>query len=237
MIKKSSIHSAFFSSSPILSVDVFRHCIRVPEVMERVIEARQILNIHRWPVPIWMMALMDKGEDVNIPSHLYFMSFLLSMGFYDRLCRLFGVPRFLMGFAPAVCVCAEVKNFEKTVMEMAAGYPFSKRETEKQIFKIYRKSSKKSKRFSLVSFSKDIKYPTNMSEKQKQHFQCCPVLPSMMFHSNGTNKNEIPFPFEQWTEKDIQLSWLWSILKHCQHNAQMEAKSKFISFSSHINYQ
>ena len=104
--------AAFFNDSMLQPIDMFMHCSRIPDVMARIVKAREVLKKYKIQPPIWMFGLVHKGE-VFEPYMQKLMSFLVDLGLYDRLVRLMGVPDFLVGTSQALLVSAKVKTFEK----------------------------------------------------------------------------------------------------------------------------
>ncbi len=136
----------YFHSLPVPSVAVFRNCLRIGEVMSRTMQARDILHRHGIKQPLWMWGL--PGSLKSSPAYSRdLMTFLLSMGFYDRFVHRKGGPTVVMGSSAAVPVAAYVKSFESRVLALVAG----DMDFDSSCFRVYGKVKAEAKRFSLIS--------------------------------------------------------------------------------------
>ncbi|MDE0518826.1 MAG: hypothetical protein OXH36_04640, partial [Bdellovibrionales bacterium] len=141
--------AALFSDFSLQSNNLFLHCSRIPDVMVRIIKAREILKRYKIQPPAWMFGIMNKGEGFDSPVHFRLMSFLISLGLYSRLVRLKGSPGFLIGNSYALLVSARVRTFEKSVIKIFCG-----REMEQRPLRVYQKKKGTTPvRFSLLHFS------------------------------------------------------------------------------------
>ena len=201
--------AALFNDSALKSVDMFMHCSRIPDVMARIVKAREILKKYKIQPPVWMFGLIHKGE-VFDSSVERLMSFLISLGLYDRLIRLIGVPDLLVGTSQALLVSAKVKTFEKSVIRIFCGADF-----KQNSLRVYQKTQENNNRFSLLYFSENAKEATlqNMTNEYGiDHY----VLISPSFHDVKRKNKSFSFKVKGLIEMDPQLAWFWPILKRRQ---------------------
>lgn len=197
-----------FSDSLLPSVDIFMHCFRIPDVMVRIIKAREILKRHGFQIPEWMFGLVNKGEVFNSSTPLRLMSFLVNLGLYDRLMRLSGTPDFLIGHSPSLLVSAKVKSFDRSLIKI-----FRNVESKQEPFIAYQRKANNVSRFSLLHFSEagGLK-PLKSIVKEYGIDRCILICTS----SASVTKLKSAVPtcvIDSLIETDANLNWFWPILK------------------------
>ena len=210
--------AAVFNNAVLKSNDMFLHCSRIPDVMNRTIRAREILKRYRIKPPAWMFGLAEKGEVFSSPVHLRLMSFLISVGLYDRLIRKNGAPDFLIGSSQALLVSARIKTFEKSVIKLFCGW-----QLRQDGLRVYQKKPNGALRFSLLHFSESIEEGAlqKMAKKHKVG-RCILISPSSY---SAQQKNTVALKVESLIEKDSQLSWFWPVLRQKQLMGKPGAKA------------
>lgn len=203
--------AAIFNDLALESSEMFIHCLRIPDVMVRVAKAREVLKKYKVRPPAWMFGLIDKGENFDSPTHLKLMSFLISLGLYERMVRLIGPPDFLVGSSRALLVSAKVGTFEKNVIKI-----FYDMKYNANYLSVYKKKpDKKITRFSLLHFSEKSEKNTFQSVAQMYKVDRCILIspsPDCVKEDDATGS----FTAEGLIEMDAQLGWLWLILKRKQ---------------------
>ena len=202
--------AALFNDSSLQSIDMFMHCSRIPDVMARIVKAREVLKKYRIQPPAWMFGLVHKGEVFESDVHLRLMSFLISLGLYGRLIRLMGVPDFLLGTSQALLVSAKMRTFEKNVIQIFCGA-----KAEQDSLRIYQKQPENINRFSLLYFmetAKDVDLHGMMKKYEIDH--CILVSPS--FRELKSKGKASSFTVKGLIEMDPKLAWFWPILKRKQ---------------------
>lgn len=200
--------AAIFDDSSLRSIDMFMYCSRIPDVMARVVKAREVLKKYKIQPPPWMFGMVHKGEVFESEEHLRLMSFLISLGLYSRLVRLIGVPDFLLGTSPALLVSAKMSTFEKNVIKI-----FCRSKSEPDSLRIYQKKQEHNNRFSLLYFietAKEVDFQKIVKEYGIDH--CILVSPSIYDFKDKTAS----FTVRGLIEMDSQLAWFWPILKKRQ---------------------
>ncbi len=210
--KRESIQrtAALFNDSALQSIDMFMHCSRIPDVMARIVKAREVLKKYRIQPPAWMFGLVHKGEVFDSDVHVRLMSFLISLGLYGRLVRLMGVPDFLLGASQALLVSAKVRTFEKNVIKIFCGAKY-----EQDSLRVYQKREKNSNRFSLLYFMEKAKN-VDLDDMMKKYEidQCILISPSL--RELKSKEKVSSFTVKGLIEMDPQLAWFWPILKRKQ---------------------
>ena len=205
--------AAVFGSFSLPMNDMFIHCSRIPDVMVRVVKAREILKRYRVQVPSWMFGLMHKGEIFDSPVHFQLMSFLISLGLYDRLVRLEGKPDFLMGYSQALLVSAKVKTFESSVIRIFCGL-----EKKKDSIRVYKKIQKTPLRFSLCHFSNEpgneLSNETIKNMAKQYGVDCCILISPSAWDMRQKSTSFVFCTVKGLIEMDPQLAWFWPILQN-----------------------
>ncbi len=202
--------AAVFNDLVLESNEMFIHCLRIPDVAVRVAKAREILKKYKVKPPAWMFGLTNKGETFDSPVHLKLMSFLISLGLYDRMVRLTGLPDFLMGSSRALLVSAKVGTFEKNIMKI-----FCSKKYNSNYLSVYKKKQGKVAKFTLLYFSEKSKKNTFQSVAKMCKIDRC-ILISPSHDSVQEENSRGSITAEGLIEMDSQLAWLWLILKRKQ---------------------
>ncbi len=195
------IHAVLFSPLVFNSGDIFQHCIRIPEVMICVNKARAILKSRGLDIPLWMYGLIEK-QDLHDETSYRLISFLLNVGLYERFIRSSPQPDFLVGSSSALCVCAKIRTFERTLLDIAQGVKL-----DEHIVKIYRRNAPRSAYFSLQYYSVCDKDFLQSLCKKYLITRLTSILPvsdseKAILSANGMIIEDI-------IETDSHLSWLW----------------------------
>ena len=199
--------AGIFNDSVLSSADMFMHCSRIPDVMIRVIRAREVLKRYGMQVPEWMFGLVNKGEVFDSPVPLRVMSFLVSLGLYDRLVRFEGIPDFLVGHSQALLVSAKIKAFDRSFIKVFRGM-----ESQQESFIVYKKRKDNISRFSLLHFSQAGRFKLLKDIIKEYGIDRC-ILICTSPTSIVKLKEVLPScTFESLVERDPQLYWFWPIL-------------------------
>ena len=216
--------AALFGEFALQSNDMFIHCARIPDVMVRVIKAREVLKRYKIQPPSWMFGLMNKGEIFDSPVHFQLMSLLISLGLYDRLVRLKGAPDFLMGNSHALLVSAKIRTFERSVIRIFCGL-----EQNQDSLRVYKKNQNPPLRFSLLHFSNETSDEAvqNMTKKYGVGY-CILISPSAYDLKKKQNTSSHSFfTMKGLIEMDPQLAWFWPILKRKQLKSRKALSRSF----------
>ena len=215
--------AALFSDFSLQSNHLFLSCSRIPDVMVRIIKAREILKRYKIKPPPWMFGIMNKGEVFDSPVHFKLMSFLISLGLYNRLVRLKGTPGFLIGNSYALLVSAKIRTFEKSVVKIFCGL-----EMEQKPLRVYQKKTGTPVRFLLTHFSEDANSETVQNiTKKYQINQCILISPSVSDATKEPVPSHTAFKVRGLIEIDPKLAWFWPILKRGQLQSRKTLSHSF----------
>ena len=204
--------AAVFNNSLLPTANLYTHCLRIPDVALRISKAREILKKYKIQAPAWMFGLVNKGETFSSSPHLHLMSFLVSLGLYDRMVRLVGTPDFLIGSSVALSVASRMRTFEKSILKI-----FCEIEPIQESLRVYKKRELSNiTRFSLLYFSETFKERTFLKLVKEYGIEHC-VLISLPPQKMGKKiKKPSTLRVEGLVEMDSQLSWFWHILNRRQ---------------------
>jgi len=228
IIRRNEKTAAVFDDFVLQSNDIFIHCARIPDVMMRIVKAREILRKYKIKIPAWMFGLMHKGETFESGVHLQMMSFLMNVGLYDRLVRIVGAPDFLIGSSPALQVSARVKTFEKSVIKIFCGTKFKQSSVS-----IYQKKTGKYPRFSLLHFSDKVKETALRNTAKEYGIEHCILIPPSSWGMDAGSHQESFVTIRSLIEMDPRLAWFWPILKRRQVKFNKVISTPFIDTFFH----
>ena len=214
---KTDCSLVLFSSSLVPSSNMFNQYLRIPDVLARVVKAKRILQKNKLSVPLWMYGL--SGKKKNNIAHWHLASFLVTLGLYDRLVRFHGVPDLLMGSSLAVSVAARMRTFERSMIKILMGM-----HSTSQAVRIYKKktnwsqyTSRKSARFSLLSFSKSVNHELILQSLKQEY----PLAQGVLISAHPSQYDilsaaQTGLSFKNFVDTDLQLEWLQALLRRSQ---------------------
>ena len=113
-------------------VEIFR----IPEVLNRLRQYREILHENDMNIPIWVYCLTQDIKSLMGSPQPYVLNFLISLGLFDRYTARKGWPQSLIGSDPLMSLIAGEISFEEQILLLTNGYC-----QENGILQLYRASS------------------------------------------------------------------------------------------------
>ena len=96
---------------------------RIPEVMNRLKQYREILNENDITIPLWVYSLTQDLKILTESSQQPFiLNFLINLGFFDRYISCNGWPQYIIGSDPLISVIVGEVSFEEQILLMSHGY-------------------------------------------------------------------------------------------------------------------
>ena len=200
-------------------VDIFR----IPEVLNRLRQYREILSEHDMNIPIWVYCLTQNIKSLMGSPQPFVLNFLVSLGLFDRYISKKGWPQYILGSDPLMSVLASEAAFEEQVLLLTNGY--CQESTELQVYKAKSYYNNKTASFCLTNLKQ--KYRSQSLKKVlsflKQNSMREEGLMELVFQLLSPHKEEFTddlklyglFPRE-FLEWDQDLRWLWPIWKKTQ---------------------
>ena len=210
---------------------------RIPEVLNRLKQYKEILNENDIKIPFWVYNLTEnfkiRTEGAN---QAYLTHFLMGLGLFDRYLTKQGWPKYIIGKDPFLSVILGESSFEDQILILSEGYL-----QESQGFQLYETSSyyntstgtfhltgltmrdQKASLSSLVTFIK---------ENREEHWNDS----SFQFLIPHNDKTKIELEnlgvfAKDFLGIDSSLRWLWPIWKRSQIQERkkiLEAKNRHL---------
>ena len=200
-------------------VDVFR----VPEVLNRLRQYREILNENDMNIPIWVYCLTQDIKSLMGSPQPFVLNFLISLGLFDRYIARKGWPQYILGSDPLISVIACEISFEEQALLLTNGYCQESREL--QLYQASSYYNNETGSFCLTSLKRKQK-SRSLKEvliRLKQKNKKDEIITDLVFQLLSPHEEDFmdqlmsyglfPKDFLEW---DQDLNWLWPIWKRTQ---------------------
>ena len=200
-------------------MDVFR----IPEVLNRLRQYRDILNENGMSIPIWVYCLTQDIKSLMGSPQPSVLNFLINLGLFDRYIAKRGWPQYILGSDPIISVVTCEISFEEQVLLLtnsrchesgelqlyrARSY-FNRQTGSFCLTSLKREQKSHSLKEILLCLEKRFKTDEELSEWAFQMLS--PHEGALM---DGLKSNGLfPREFLEW---DQGLKWLWPIWKRTQ---------------------
>jgi len=206
-----------FSKSDSFYFELFR----IPEILNRLKQYKEILNENDMRIPFWVYNLTENFNIQTEGGNQKYMSyFLTSLGFFDRYISRRGWPKYIIGKDPLISVVLGESSFEDQVLILSKGYC-----QESQGLQLYETSSyynMNTETFHLTGVKRKQQSPhllelitcikENIDPSWDSSFQF--LIPHTDKSSQELEKAGV---FAQdFLSSDPSLRWLWPIWKRSQ---------------------
>lgn len=113
------LNNTYFSKSDSFYFELFR----VPEVLNRLKQYKEILNENDMSIPFWVYNLTENFKIYTEGGNQkYMIYFLTSLGFFDRYISKKGWPKYIIGKDPLISVILGETSFEEQALLLTKGY-------------------------------------------------------------------------------------------------------------------
>ena len=205
-----------------LDVELFR----IPEILNRLRQYREVLNENNLNIPLWVYSL-TQADIKNLLKEQnqkpFVLNFLISLGFFDRYISRKGWPQYVVGTDPLMSVIAGEISFEEQALLLSHGYC-----QESSAFQLYQASSyynNQTGSFYLTNLKKKHIQPSleELLNCLKQGFKnnedWSDWFVQLLTPHEEEFMNELKayglFPMD-FLESDQNLKWLWPVWKKSQ---------------------
>lgn len=201
-------------------VDIFR----IPEVLNRLRQYREILNANDINVPIWVYCLTQDLKSLSGSPQPFILNFLINLGLFDRWIAKNGWPQYIVGSDPLMSLIAGEVSFEEQILLLTQGYC---QESQKlQLYKANSYYSTQTGSFCLTSLKRmnihgSLKDIVSYLQKKMIKVRGEGFFQLLSPHEEilmDTLKSYNVYP-KEFLEKDRGLKWLWPIWKRTQMQA------------------
>lgn len=113
------LNSTQFSKSDSFYFELFR----IPEVLNRLKQYKEILNENDIKIPFWVYNLTENFKIYTEGGNqAYLTHFLISLGLFDRYLSKNGWPKYIIGKDPLTSVILGETSFEDQILILTKGY-------------------------------------------------------------------------------------------------------------------
>ena len=194
---------------------------RIPEVLNRLKQYREVLNENDINIPFWVYNLSE-----NLKIHTEggnkgrLLKFLTSLGLFDRYVSRSGWPKYIVGVDPLISVVLREISFEEQILLLTKGY--CQVSSHLQLYEVFSYYNMKTGVFNLTKLKKieagynieDIAgyIKKNVDDNYDYFYQL------LSPHSEDTMRDlrsKGIFP-KDFLQVDNSLKWLWPIWKRDQ---------------------
>ena len=211
------LNNTYFSKSDSFYFELFR----IPEVLNRLKQYKEILNENDMNIPFWVYNLTENFKIYTEGGNQrYLVHFLISLGFFDRYISKNGWPKYIIGRDPLISVVLGETSFEEQVLLLTKGYC-----QESQGLQLYETSSyynTSTGSFHLTQLKRKEALPDIKSIlcyiKREIDSGWDSSFQLLSPHAEGFMedlKNQGIFP-KDFLEFDSSLKWLWPLWKKNQ---------------------
>ena len=202
---------------------LYMEMVRIPEVLSRLRQYREILNKNDMYVPVWLYCLIQDIRSLKGSPQFYILSFLINMGLFDRWIARSGWPHYFIGSDPLISTVTGEISFEEQVLLLNRGY-----EQSLPQFQLYKAASYYNRQTASFCLTQLKRKKASYSLKDilvyfREKVQKEECIEEWVFQLLAPHELDIMegletcgvFP-KDFLEKDQELKWLWPVWKKSQ---------------------
>ena len=214
----------------------YMEVFRIPEVLNRLRQYREVLNENEINIPIWVYCLTQDIKSLMGSPQPFVLNFLISLGLFERYTAKKGWPHYIVGFDPLMSLITGEISFEEQALLLTNGYC-----QESKGLQLYQASSyynKQTGAFCLTSLKRkqrsnsleEILISVKQKFKKNENFSDWTfqfLSPhEEKFMDDLKSHNIFAKDFLEW---DQALKWLWPMWKKTQMQCWRKKLSAQIS--------
>ena len=207
----------------ITSNNFYVEVFRIPEVLSRLRQYREVLNENDMNIPIWVYCLTQDIKSLMGSPQPFVLNFLINLGLFDRWIARNCWPQYIIGSDTLMSVITGEISFEEQALLLSNGY--CQESGEQQLYKASSYYNSQTGSFCLTNLRKKqvSRYLKEILVHLKQELKTDEDGADLYFqllapHEEGfieKLKSYGVFP-KDFLEKDQALKWLWPIWKRTQ---------------------
>ncbi len=203
--------------------DFYIQLFKVPEVLSRLRQYRELLFQNNINIPIWVYCLTQDITTLRGTPQTEVAHFLVSMGLYDRYISKMGWPDYILGPSLLISVLSDSRSFEDEILNLTNDHQIHQQNLS--LIKIKSYYDNKTKKFCLTnlknkmnscSFKSILEYvDQDLNKDQKMGNQ---IYRFLCPHENSLEDymKSIGVSTRDFLEYDEDLKWLWPLWKRTQ---------------------
>ena len=95
---------------------------RIPEVLNKLRQYREVLNDNDITIPIWVYCITQELNNLVGGPQSFMLDFLINLGLFDRYVAKKGWPKYILGSEPLMSVIACEISFEERALLLSNAY-------------------------------------------------------------------------------------------------------------------
>ena len=95
---------------------------RIPEVLNRLRQYREILSENDLNIPVWVYCITQDVKTLTGSPRTSVLNLIVSLGLFDRYVAKQGWPHYLVGFNPLMSIITGEDTFEETALMLTASH-------------------------------------------------------------------------------------------------------------------
>ena len=200
-------------------VEIFR----IPEVLNRLRQYREILHENDMNIPIWVYCLTQDIKSLMGSPQPFVLNFLISLGLFDRYTAKNGWSQYIIGSDPLMSLIAGEISFEEQILLLTNGY--CQDAGKLQLYQASSYYNKQTGSFCLTSLKRRQTHSSfreiliSLQEKFEKNENFSDLTFQLLSPHDDEFMSDLKsygvFPRE-FLESDRSLKWLWPIWKRTQ---------------------
>lgn len=233
MLNRRDIKSVLIINKPLdlAKNNFYRNLFKVPEVLNRLRQYREILYKNDIEVPLWIYCITQEIKTLLANLQPEIVCFLVNLGLFDRLISKQGWPNYLLGSSSVVSVISNEISFEDRCLLLAKEKSFSETEdvnTNTKDGLILLKADSyydtKTEKFLLTNLKtklRSLSFEDGIKMIEKYDIDCKRIYQFLSPHKGKTLDDLLSLDIRpmDFLEADQDLKWLWPSWKKTQMNA------------------
>ena len=198
-------------------VEIFR----IPEVLSRLRQYREMLNKNDMNIPLWVYGLTQDIKNLRGSPQPFILNFLINLGLFDRWIARNGWPQYIIGSDPLMSVLVGEISFEE--QSLLLGHGCFQDSSKFQLYKASSYYNNQTGSFCLTNLKKIgdsrslkeiLAYLNQKFKEDKSDWFFQLLSPHEEEFKEHLNSYGV-FP-KDFLERDQALKWLWPVWKRTQ---------------------
>ena len=207
---------------------------RIPEILSRLRQYREILSENSLDIPIWVYCITQDIKTLKGSPRPSVLNLIVNLGLFDRYLAKQGWPRYLVGCHPLIALITGEDTFEQTALDLTKGRAV--RRDSLFLYKINSYINSKTNTSYLTSLKKLRSGGSleKIMDYLKNRYESESPETDQIVQFLGPNKQELKQRIESFNlyiqdflEADEGLRWLWPIWKKAEIQASKQHYTGF----------
>lgn len=209
---------------------------RIPEVLRRLLQYREILKSHNLDIPLWAYGLIQDSSELMRSFQYVFVNFVISIGLLDRYIQNQSWPQYIIGSADLIDVVFGKTSFENQISTYLNNKTLKTNQWTLQQITTGHNDKSRNRLITANTIGKyaglkdSLEYFKNNKNKNNTSYFKYFTFKLLNPHNEETNDQLEAYDLfsQEFLEWDQDLKWLWPVWKKAQIKS-LKNKSKIFS--------